>query len=280
MIERRSFRSMGTTVELLVEAGDAESQLDACEAEFERLEQVMSRFRPDSELSQLNRDGWIDASADLAGVVELAIAARERTGGAFDPTGHHALEAAGYDRTFTELPDDTADDAAPACGGDSVVVDGRRIEIEDGFGIDLGGIGKGFAAERVAERLALAGPCLVDAGGDIAVRGIPEGGAWTIAVDDELTLGIVAGGVATSGRDRRVWRRAGKARHHLIDPVTGRPSETDLVRVTVVATDAIEAEVLAKSLFLAGSATASAADVPAVLVTEDGRRLTTGGLGS
>ena len=62
--------------------------------------------------------------------------------------------------------------------------------------------------------------------------------------------------------------------------MTGRPSETDLVRVTVVATDAIEAEVLAKSLFLAGSATASAADVPAVLVTEDGRRLTTGGLGS
>ena len=87
-MERRSFRAMGTSIELLVEAENAGSELDACEAEFERLEQVMSRFRPDSELSRLNRAGRIDASRDLAEVVELAIAARERTGGVFDPTVH------------------------------------------------------------------------------------------------------------------------------------------------------------------------------------------------
>jgi thiamine biosynthesis lipoprotein len=280
-MERHSFRAMGTTVELVVEADYVSAELAAGEAEFERLEQVMSRFRPDSELSQLNRQGWIEASPDLVEVVELAVDARERTGGAFDPTVHHAVEKAGYDRTFTELPEDAPDDdgdgGSAACGG-RIVVEGRRIELEDGFAIDLGGIGKGFAAERVAERLALAGPCLVDAGGDIAVRGVPEAGAWSVAVDDELTLGIVAGGVATSGRDRRIWRRGGKERHHLIDPATGRPSETDLLRVTVVAQDAVEAEVLAKALFLGGSSAASAADVPAVLVTEDGRRLVTGGL--
>lgn len=278
-MERRSFRAMGTSVELLVEADDASTTLDACEAEFERLEQVMSRFRHDSELSRLNRDGSIEASPDLADVVALAIAARERTNGVFDPTVHHALHAAGYDRTFAELPGDGAvdGDPAPACGG-RVVVDERRIEIEDGFGIDLGGIGKGFAAERVAERLALAGPCLVDAGGDIAVRGVPEAGVWPVAVDDDLTLGIESGGVATSGRDRRRWRRGGTERHHLIDPATGRPSDTDLVRVTVVADNAIEAEVLAKTLFLGGETAAARAGVPAVLVTGDGRRLTVGGL--
>ena len=277
-MERHAFRAMGTTVELVVEADEASSELAAGEAEFERLEQVMSRFRPDSELSQLNRQGWIEASADLAHVVELAVAARERTGGAFDPTVHNAVETAGYDRTFMELPDDAPDDGGFAACGGRVVVEGRRIELEDGFAIDLGGIGKGFAAERVAERLALAGPCLVDAGGDIAVRGVPEAGAWSVAVDDDLTLGVVAGGIATSGRDRRIWRRGGRERHHLIDPATGRPSETDLLRVTVVAPDAVEAEVLAKALFLGGSTAASATDVPAVLVTEDGRRLTTGGL--
>ena len=277
-MERHAFRAMGTTVELVVEADEASSELAAGEAEFERLERVMSRFRPDSELSQLNRQGWIEASADLAHVVELAVAARERTGGAFDPTVHNAVETAGYDRTFMELPDDAPDDGGFAACGGRVVVEGRRIELEDGFAIDLGGIGKGFAAERVAERLALAGPCLVDAGGDIAVRGVPEAGAWSVAVDDDLTLGVVAGGIATSGRDRRTWRRGGRERHHLIDPATGRPSETDLLRVTVVAPDAVEAEVLAKALFLGGSTAASATDVPAVLVTEDGRRLTTGGL--
>jgi len=277
-MERRSFRAMGTTVELVVEADGVSGELAAGEEEFERLEQVMSRFRPDSELSRLNRQGGIEASADLAQVVGLAVAARERTGGAFDPTVHHAVELAGYDRTFTELPEDGPDDGASAPCGGRVVVEGRRIELEDGFAIDLGGIGKGFAAERVAERLALAGPCLVDAGGDIAVRGVPEAGAWSVAVDDDLTLGLVAGGVATSGRDRRTWRRGGQERHHLIDPGTGRPSETDLLRVTVVAPDAVEAEILAKALFLGGSSAASAADVPAVLVTEDGRRLTIGGL--
>jgi len=277
-MERRSFRAMGTTIELMVEADDASAELDAGEAEFERLEQLMSRFRPDSELTRLNRDGRIVASAELVEVVSLAIAARERTDGAFDPTVHHAVVTAGYDRTFTELPEDAPDDRATAVCGGRVVVEGRRIALENGFAVDLGGIGKGFAAERVAERLALAGPCLVDAGGDIAVRGVPETGAWTIAVDDDLTLGIVAGGVATSGRDRRIWRRGGRERHHLIDPATGRPSETDLLRVTVIAPDAVEAEVLAKALFLGGSTAASATDVPAVLVTEDGRRLTTGGL--
>jgi FAD:protein FMN transferase len=278
-MERRSFRAMGTSVELLVEADDVDTTLDACEAEFERLEQVMSRFRHDSELSRLNRRGWIDASSDLAEVIALAVAARERTNGDFDPTVHHALEAAGYDRTFAELPDDGAvdDSANTACGG-RVVVDGRRIEIEDGFGIDLGGIGKGFAAERVAERLALAGPCLVDAGGDIAVRGVPEAGVWPVAVDDDFTLGIESGGVATSGRDRRRWLRGGVERHHLIDPATRKPSNSDLVRVTVVAGDAIQAEVLAKTLFLGGETAAARAGVPAVLVTEDGRRLRVGGL--
>ena len=211
-------------------------------------------------------------------MVELALAARERTGGRFDPTIHDALVGAGYDRTFDELESRhrRRRDAA-ACGG-GVTVTGRRIELEPGVKLDLGGIGKGFAAERVAELLALTGPSLVSAGGDVAVRGVPTEGTWAVAVDDTLTLGLTRGGLATSGRDRRRWRRAGVEQHHLIEPSTGRPSETDLVRVTAIGTDAVDAEVLAKELFLGGSEEALARDVPAVLVTADGRTLTTGGL--
>ena len=108
---RRAFRAMGTDVELLLDAepGErAERALDRAEAEFERLEQVMSRFRDDSELSRLNRDGRIaDASPDLVRVVELALEAREATGGRFDPTVHDAVVAAGYDRTFDAVAPDT-----------------------------------------------------------------------------------------------------------------------------------------------------------------------------
>jgi len=89
-------------------------------------------------------------------------------------------------------------------------------------------------------------------------------------------------GLATSGRDRRRWRRGGRELHHLIDPRTGEPAESDLVRVTVVSGDAVEAEVAAKALFLAGAedaaAEADAESIPAVLVTEDGRTVLAGGL--
>ena len=274
---KHTFHAMGTTFELAVEAERAGRAFAEAEAEVERLEQIMSRFRPDSELSHLNRDGVLDASQDLAEVVELALAARERTGGRFDPTVHDALVGAGYDRTFQDIQDDTDNATAAACGG-GVTLTGRRIELEPGVRIDLGGIGKGFAAERVAEQLAMTGPSLVSAGGDVAVRGVPAEGTWAVAVDDTLTLGLTRGGLATSGRDRRRWRRAGIEQHHLIEPATGRPSESDLVRVTAIGADAIDAEVLAKELFLGGSEEALARHIPAVLVTADGRTLMTGGL--
>lgn len=271
MTARHAFAAMGTTVELLVEAPTAD--FARVEEEFERLEQVMSRFRPDSELSRLNRDGEIDASPDLLEVVELALAARERTAGRFDPTVHNAVVAAGYDRTFAEVPRDGGAVAGAPTGG-RVTVRGRRIELDEGVRIDLGGIGKGFAAERGAQLLATTGPCLVSAGGDVAVRGA----LWPVGVTSSITLGLERGGLATSGRDRRSWRRGGEEQHHLIDPATGRPARTDLVRVTAVGSDAVDAEVLAKTLFLGGSGAALAAGVPAVLVTDDGRTIRTGGL--
>lgn len=278
MIAHRSFRAMGTEIELVLDADSHENAFDSAEAEFERLEQVMSRFRPTSELSRLNESGSLDASLDLTDVVELALAAREETAGRFDPTVHNALVAAGYDRTFDEVaPTGPARLAAGVCGG-GVTVDGRRIEVEPGYRLDLGGIGKGFAAERVAELLACSGPCLVSAGGDVAVRGVPADGIWPVAVDDSLTLGLERGGLATSGRDRRRWRRGAENRHHLIDPATGSPSQTDLLRVTAIGRSAVDAEVLAKVLFLGGLAEAVSRDATAVLLTEDGTRVLTGDL--
>jgi thiamine biosynthesis lipoprotein len=282
MIERRAFRAMGTDIELLVDAEGAAVALDDAESEIHRLEEVLSRFRESSELSELNRHGALDAGHDLCRVVELAVAARARTSGRFDPTVHDAVVRAGYDRTFEEVPpegDGSRPDPVPVGGG--VRVAGNRIELDPGVRLDLGGIGKGYAAERAAELLALAGPCLVNAGGDIATRG----GRWPVGVEiagGSVTLELAGGGLATSGRDRRRWRRNGRELHHLIDPRTGEPAETDLVRVTVVASDAVEAEVAAKSLFLAGADTAAeeadAARLPTVLVTTDGRTIFAGAI--
>ena len=278
---------MGTGIEafLAIAPGpDAVLGLASVEQEFRRLEGLLTRFDEASELSRLNAAGAIGAGDDLLAVVELALAARDRTGGRFDPTVHDALVAAGYDRTFELLVGGPAAAAPPLTTG-GVRIQGRRIELDPGVRLDLGGIGKGYAVDRTVAQLAPLGPCLVNAGGDLAVAGVPEEGAWPVAVETPsgpLTLGLRKGALATSGSDRRRWRAGDAIHHHLIDPGTGRPSDSDLLRVTVTAATAVEAEVLAKALFLAGEdaavAEADEAGVPALLVTTDGRVRRAGGL--
>lgn len=284
---RRRFRAMGTDIELLLDAAagrDALRALTAAERELRRLERLLSRFEPGSQLSQLNRRGAMRVGPELLEVVELALAARERTKGRFNPTVHDALVAAGYDRSFAEVPADAPDKATAAnrCAGTVHLDHGAStIVLDPGVRLDLGGIGKGYAADRAATILAGHGACLVDAGGDIAVCGRP----WPIGVETAhgpLTLELEQGAVATSGRDRRRWKRGGVEMHHLIDPATGGPADGDLERVTAVAASAAEAEVLAKALFLADASVASreanAQRIPAVLVTRDGQTLLAGGV--
>lgn len=287
-MERHAFHALGTECELLldVEPGpDTLLALASAEGEIRRLERLLSRFRPDSELSRLNAAGELEAGDDLLAVVRLALAARERTCGRFDPTVHDALVAAGYDRSFEVLQTGGAGSPSSPAGG-AVCVQGHRITLDPGVRLDLGGIGKGYAVDRAVAILAGAGPCLVNAGGDLAVAGVPADGVWPVGLETplgELTLGVAEGALATSGRDRRRWVVDGQERHHLIDPATGRPAESGLVTVTVAAPSAVEAEVAAKALFLAGergaAAEADALGLPALLVTSDGRVLLAGGLG-
>ncbi|HEY7794739.1 MAG TPA: FAD:protein FMN transferase [Gaiellaceae bacterium] len=285
MLHRR-FPAMGTEIRLVLDAPPSASAfavIAAAEADVRRLERLLSRFDPESQLSRLNRRRSLVVVPELLELVQLALDARDRTDGRFDPTVHDAVVAAGYDRTFEQVPRRGAGAAAGARCGGGVRVDATNatIELDPGVRLDLGGIAKGYAADRAAALLGAVGPCLVDAGGDIAVRGR----AWPVGVetaDGQLTLELPGGGIATSGRDRRRWRRGGEEQHHLIDPASGRPSRSDLLRVTAVADTAVEAEVLAKTLFLAGALDAKreadARWIPAVLVTQDGRRLLAGGL--
>jgi thiamine biosynthesis lipoprotein len=220
-------------------------------------------------------------------LVTLALQMRDATAGRFDPTLHAAMVAAGYDRTLDDIPTDGPAAGVPQPGGGEVDANPQTGVITLGMGValDLGGIAKGWAADRAADLLGMAGSCLVSMGGDIAVRGSLDGEPWPIEVqhgDGTAVIGLTRGGMATSGTDRRRWRRDGKDMHHVIDPATGRPSDTDLVRVTAVAEDAAHAEVWATALLVSGSdAAAHEADqmgMPAVLVAADGNTTSAGGL--
>ena len=233
-LKRHEFRAMGVSVECLSEwADEAGCGFEAVELEFERLESIFSRFRPESELSRLNELGALDAGPELVELTLIALAAREETAGRFDPTVHDALIAAGYDRTFSRVPAASEEiEPVPAarCGGE-VTVDREagRIELGDAVRLDFGGIAKGYAADRTCDLLAASGACLVNAGGDLVARDLRSDETWPVSINTEtcsITLGLRNAALATSGRDVRRWRRNGIERHHLIDPATGQPSRS------------------------------------------------------
>jgi thiamine biosynthesis lipoprotein len=221
----------------------------------------------------------VRVSRTLWDVTRSALDAAARSDGLLSPALLNELEAAGYDRTFDELVEREARGGNETFGpvrssrGPAVGVHGpgwqaietdparRTIRLPEGVRLDLGGNAKGWAADRAVRRLACFGAALVDAGGDIAVYGPrPNGDPWGIAVADpilpdrDLTLlKLVSGGIATSGIDYRRWLRDGVWKHHLIDPRTGEPAETDLLSATVIASTTAEAEAAAKTVMLLGA---------------------------
>jgi FAD:protein FMN transferase len=260
---------MGTDVTVLVLDGPADAATHAADT-IERLEQLWSRFRPTSELCVLNAapaSSPVVVAAETFALVERAVRAWRITGGRYDPTVLPAVVAAGYDRDFDAVASEGAGpaaDAAPTPGCAGIVLDARvfAITLPAGVALDLGGIGKGYAADLVAREVVDHGArgALVNLGGDLrAIGAAPEPHGWVVAVDDPLATGATGmltlreGAIATSTRLRRAWERDGRVLHHLIDPRTGFPAESGLASVTVVAGEAWHAEVLAKSAFIAGS---------------------------
>jgi thiamine biosynthesis lipoprotein len=197
-------------------------------------------------------------SPELVSVVELALDARRRSDGRFDPTVLPAMRAAGYDRTFRDVRRAPRPSTTPVPAGGGVHLDATTgiIALADGVALDLGGIAKGWIADRIAERLARVAPALVDAGGDIACTPRLENEPWSVDVaGSDLRIDLRDGGIATSGTDRRRWTdpATGDTRHHVIDPRTGAPTTSDLTRVTTIARSCVEAEAASTSLLVAGS---------------------------
>lgn len=261
---------MGTEISVLAPLERIEQAEKAVRALFGEWESVLSRFRPESELSRLNeRAGRPTAvSSLLYDVVASALAAARITRGAFDPTILPDLVRLGYDRTFADLPDDASPARRlPFVGGQwhGIRLDSerRRILLPPGAALDVGGIAKGMAVDAALDRLERelgTGTALVDAGGDLAVRGLPPGQrSWQVAIEGTTRpVALGHGALATSGSSRRRWLQDGVERHHLIDPRTGEPAASGLRSVTVAAATCRQAEVGATAAFVLGAAEGAA----------------------
>jgi len=195
------------------------------------------------------------------------------TDGLFNPAVLPALKKAGYDRSMDEIRQGGfANQLSRADGEPSVTLQdfrqarldalSQKVFLPQGMQVDLGGIAKGWIAEQAAHRLAeVSQACGVNAGGDMYLVNLPEGKPdWEVGLEDPLkperdlaVLHVKPGAVATSSIAKRQWKKNGHVRHHLIDPRSGLPAETDWLSVTVWAEGAAEAEVFAKALLIAGS---------------------------
>jgi len=274
---------MGTAASVIVVGGPV-GLAEAARQRVEDLEQLWSRFRCDSEVNRLNSQAgaamWV--SAETSELVVRAVEGWHLSGGAFDPTLLGQLVDAGYDRTFEEVlarskpcgvhagetptwspsPGCKTPAGSPSAGCESIAVHGRLVRLGEGVGFDAGGIGKGLAADMIVGELLEAGAegACVNLGGDLRVAGSgPEGRGWTVAIEHPswrrplALVGIGEGAVATSTTLRRRWANGAGWSHHLIDPRSGQPSESELHFVSVIAAQAWVAEVLAKAVLINGS---------------------------
>jgi FAD:protein FMN transferase len=259
-----SFAVMGATAAVTVVDGPR-GLPEIARGRLTHLERRWSRFIATSEVSRLNRAGGepLHVSAETRLLVRRALEGYRVTDGRFDPTLLGAVLRAGYVDSFERLEDGVPRFTSALCTGAhriEVDDDAGTVRVPEGVGFDPGGIGKGLAADIVADdlvRFGADGVC-VNVGGDVRVAGrSPTGDAWRIEIEHPITslpiatLEVRDGAVATSSRIRRSWTTVdGDERHHLMDPATGTSARSPVLAATAIAAAGWQAEVLAKAGFL------------------------------
>ncbi len=290
---------MGTRIAVEVWHEDpsaAESAIDAVIAEMHRIDALMSVYKPDSQVSKVNRDaaaGPVKVDPELAALVSRALEFSEMSGGAFDIT--YASVGYLYDYRAHKHPTDAQIEAAlPGISWHHVIVDRAASTIrftQPGVRIDLGGIAKGYAVDTSIAILGKLGitNATVTAGGDSRILGDRRGRPWIVGIrhpDDGsrviARIPLEDAAISTSGDYERYFDEDGVRYHHIIDPKTGR-SPHGIRSVTVIAPTSTFAEWLTKSVFIMGperglALIESKPDVDAVVVTADGKVLYSKGL--
>jgi thiamine biosynthesis lipoprotein len=291
VIARAEFRALGTGARVLTTHESAlEAAVTVAQRELERIDQACSRFREDSELSQLNRrsGSWVPVSLLLMTAIDAAVRVWRMTDGAVDPTMGRAIRILGYDRDFTDLRDAGPIKLVIQPSGGAGVIEihraARKVRVRGGHEIDLGATAKALAADlcaRAAFEACQVGT-LVSLGGDIAIAGPAPAGGWSILIAEDHAapldsrgevIALKSGAIATSTTTLRRWLQGAVERHHILDPATGMPAREYWRTASVVAASCIDANAAATAAIVWGRAAAGwlqAHRLPARLVAVDG----------
>ncbi|MDU9005369.1 FAD:protein FMN transferase [Sedimentitalea todarodis] len=274
-----SGKTMGTTYNVKVarasDAVDGEGLASRIQASLDRVESLMSTYRPTSELSLFNADvagSSRSVTTDTARVIETALAVADMTDGAFDPTVGPLVDLWGFGPNGgrADLPADAEITTAMAdMGYHNISIANQELAKTTQARLDLSGIAKGFGVDKVAELLEAEGieHYLVEVGGEVRTRGLsPEDRAWRLGIekpnpasrDIQRIVGLSGQALASSG-NYRIFFEADRQRYaHIIDPRSGRPLTHDLASATVIAKTTMQADALSTAMLVMGTGSAMA----------------------
>jgi len=250
----------------------AEEILEEIRIDFDHVDAVMSNWKQDSEIHVLNREAAKGPSVvqdpDLWRCIKLSLELARLTEGRFDPTVGPLVRLWGFRPRDPRVPSEAEiAEALTHVGWRKVerldVTRGYRF-LDPGVEIDLGGIAKGYALDIAVRNFARPGSRagLLDLGGNLYAWGAPPGeDGWRVALrdpdDPERAMATVVlrdRAVSTSGAYENAFVAEGRTWHHLLDPVTGRPADSDVISATAFADSGAQADALSTAMFVAGSA--------------------------
>ncbi|SFP18386.1 thiamine biosynthesis lipoprotein [Oscillibacter sp. PC13] len=300
--------AMDTVMFLTACNGDGEAALQNAEAELYRLESMLSRTRENSQVTLLNQASedfgkgqTVEVGDEVCGLIEQARTFSRVAGGALDITLAPVSSAWGFTKNAYRVPESgELEVLLTHVGMEHVHTDAAAgtAWLDEGTQVDLGGIAKGYASDRVAAIYRQFGVTsgTVSLGGNVWACGTrPDGKPWVVGIQDPNRteeadayvgkLHLSDAFAVTSGGYQRYFEEGGVTYHHILNPATGYPAESGLTSVTVVAAESgTMCDAFSTALFVMGEERAldfwrsGAYDFDLVLVTDDGRVLVTDGI--
>lgn len=232
--------------------------------EIKRIEELLSKYLPESEISRLNKSGRIEAAPETFYIISQAKHFWQESNGAFDVTVGPLMDLWGFSRKTYTLPAETDIQAALKLTGPDKIILNRQdymIQLDTlGAKLDLGAIAKGYAVDCAVKKLRAAGinSCLINAGGDIYCLGDKSGRPWKVAIRNPYKktfkryLRLTNKAVTTSGDYEQYFIRGNRRYSHIFDPRTGYPADSGVISASVIADDCLTADALATAIFVLG----------------------------
>lgn len=285
--------ALDTAIGLKVYGSKREEVLKKLENRINELDELLSTGKETSEVSRLNRSGKAVLSKITANLVKRSLEIYQKTDGLFDITIYPLMELWGFPSKNYKVPSDKEiKEKLKDVGSDKIIFDeaGGEISFKNrGMEIDFGGIGKGYITDELVKILTeeKVESAIINLGGNVfGFKKKPDGSLWNVAIRDPnepdkymAVIKLEDSAVITSGGYERYFEKDGVTYHHILDPRTGKPSNSNLKSVSIVSKDGTLADALSTSLFIMGEEGAAeywkknGNNFDIILMTKDNRLL-------